>query len=89
MPYVSDAQRKWAHTDAAKKAGFPTKEFDEASKGEKNLPEHVAKKKGKAKPGSKEHRAKHIGKAIKRAHKEYNDKYGEPQQSNPFNSQSY
>lgn len=38
MPYSSDAQRRWAHTDSAKKAGFPTDEFDKASKGKK-LPE--------------------------------------------------
>jgi hypothetical protein len=38
MPYKSDAQRRWAHTDSAKKAGFPTEEFDKASKG-KELPE--------------------------------------------------
>lgn len=40
MPYVSDAQRRWAHTENAKKAGFPTAEFDAASKGMK-LPAHV------------------------------------------------
>ena len=40
MPYKSDAQRRWAHTASAKKAGFPTAEFDKASKG-KNLPEKV------------------------------------------------
>lgn len=28
MPYASDKQRKWAHTASAKKAGFPTEEFD-------------------------------------------------------------
>lgn len=33
MPYSSDKQRRWAHTDSAKKAGFPTEEFDKASKG--------------------------------------------------------
>ena len=44
MPYVSDAQRRWAHTVSAKKAGFPTAEFDRASKGQKKLPEHVAKR---------------------------------------------
>src|SRR5579864_3167884 len=38
MPYSSDAQRRWAHTESAKKAGFPTEEFDKASKGKK-LPE--------------------------------------------------
>jgi hypothetical protein len=41
MPYKSDAQRRFFHTDTAKKAGITTKEvdeFDKASKGKK-LPE--------------------------------------------------
>lgn len=41
MPYQSDAQRRWAHTDAGEKAlGGPSKvaEWDRASKGMK-LPE--------------------------------------------------
>jgi hypothetical protein len=42
MPYSSDSQRRWAHTDSAKKAGFPTDEFDQASKGKK-LPEKAKK----------------------------------------------
>ena len=42
MPYKSDAQRRWAHTDSAKKADFPTDEFDKASKGQK-LPEKAPK----------------------------------------------
>jgi hypothetical protein len=42
MPYKSDAQRRWAHTDSAKKEGFPTEEFDKASKG-KDLPEKAPK----------------------------------------------
>jgi hypothetical protein len=46
MPYVSDRQRRWAHTEDAKRAGFPTKEFDEASKG-KELPEQARGAKGK------------------------------------------
>lgn len=33
MPYASNAQRAWAHTASAKKSGFPTAEFDRASKG--------------------------------------------------------
>ncbi len=33
MPYKSDKQRRWAHTEDAKKSGFPTEEFDKASKG--------------------------------------------------------
>ncbi len=45
MPYQSDAQRKFFHTDTAKEAGITgaeVKEFDKASKG-KELPEHVKK----------------------------------------------
>src|ERR1019366_3511387 len=45
MPYKSDAQRKFFHTDTAKDAGITgaeVKEFDQASKG-KELPEHVKK----------------------------------------------
>lgn len=45
MPYSSDAQRKFFHTDTAKAAGITgdeVKEFDKASKG-KELPEHVKK----------------------------------------------
>lgn len=44
-PYVSDAQRRWAHTDAGTKAlGGESKvhEWDESSKG-RDLPEHVKK----------------------------------------------
>jgi hypothetical protein len=43
MPYVSDAQRRWAHTDAGTKAlGGPSKvaEWDKATKG-KDLPERI------------------------------------------------
>lgn len=46
MPYKSLAQERWAHTPSAKKAGFPTAEFDSASKGMK-LPGKLSKKKGK------------------------------------------
>lgn len=38
MPYKSEAQRKFFHTDAAKKQGITestVKEFDQASKGKK------------------------------------------------------
>ena len=35
MPYRSMKQERFAHTPTAKKAGFPTKEFDKASKGMK------------------------------------------------------
>lgn len=44
MPYVSDAQRRWAHTATGTKAlGGPAKvsEWDQASKG-KELPEKVS-----------------------------------------------
>jgi len=45
VPYVSRAQQDWAHTPEGEKAlGGPSKvaEWDEASKGQTNLPEHVA-----------------------------------------------
>lgn len=45
MPYVSDAQRKFFHTDTAKKVGITKKqinEYDKASKGMK-LPEYKNK----------------------------------------------
>ena len=41
MPYVSDAQRRWAHTPAAREAGFPTEEWDRESKGQRHLPERT------------------------------------------------
>lgn len=47
MPYKSDAQRRFFHTDTAKKAGITgkeVKEFDQASKG-MDLPDHKAAKK--------------------------------------------
>ncbi len=50
MPYVSDSQRRFAHTDTAKKKGFPTAEFDAASKGQGKLPEHIKGKGKKKKP---------------------------------------
>ena len=49
MPYVSNQQRKWAHTQAGLKAlGGAEKvaEWDKASKG-MDLPEHAPKKKVK------------------------------------------
>jgi len=42
MPYVSDKQRRWAHTDSAKKSGFPTAKWDAETYGKK-----VARKKKK------------------------------------------
>lgn len=45
MPYKSDAQRKFFHTNTAKKKGVSAavvKEFDKASKGMK-LPDHASK----------------------------------------------
>jgi hypothetical protein len=50
MPYISDAQRKWAHTQSGLKAlGGQAKvtEWDKASKGLK-LPEHTKSKFRKA-----------------------------------------
>lgn len=47
MPYVSDQQRKWAHTPSGVKAlggKKKVKEWDKASKGKK-LPKKVKKKK--------------------------------------------
>jgi hypothetical protein len=45
MPYKSDAQRRFFHTDTARKKGIKpetVEEFDEASKGKK-LPEYKEK----------------------------------------------
>lgn len=46
MPYKSDAQRRWAHTKAGKKAlgAKRIKKYDKLAKG-KNLPEKVKRKK--------------------------------------------
>lgn len=47
MPYKSDAQRRFFHSEGAKKAGITekeVKEFDKASKG-KELPDKAPKKK--------------------------------------------
>lgn len=52
-PYVSEAQRRWAHTFRGKKALGGAKavhEWDEATKGKK-LPEHVKKAAGEELPG--------------------------------------
>lgn len=46
MPYVSDRQRRFFHTDAALRAGITpamVREFDDASKGE-DLPERAEKR---------------------------------------------
>lgn len=46
MPYVSDKQRRFFHTDTARKKGIKpevVEEFDEASKGMK-MPEHAMPK---------------------------------------------
>jgi hypothetical protein len=50
VPYVSDKQRRWAHTASAKKAGFPTKEWDNESRGisAEEYGKQVAHKKKKA-----------------------------------------
>lgn len=55
-PYVSEAQRGFFHTASARAAGITpadTKHWDDASKGQKNLPKHVKKAEmpgGAAKP---------------------------------------
>lgn len=46
MPYVSDKQRRFFHTDTARKSGITpsmVKEYDEATRG-KELPQKVEKK---------------------------------------------
>jgi hypothetical protein len=50
MPFQSVAQRSFFNSPGAKKAGLTKKQIDEwnkASKGQKGLPEHAAKKKEK------------------------------------------
>ena len=50
MPYASDKQRKFFHTDTAKKNGITpemVKEYDAASKGKKLPTKAKTKKKGK------------------------------------------
>jgi len=50
-PYASDKQRRFFHTDTAKKKGITQKmvdEYDDASRGKK-LPEKAGGKKGKLK----------------------------------------
>lgn len=51
MPYKSQAQQAFAHSATGKAKGFPTEEFDKASKGMK-LPEKAdeSKVKGKKRP---------------------------------------
>ncbi len=45
MPYKSKKQQRWAHTAEAKRKGFPTEEFDKASKGKmKHKPERAKRK---------------------------------------------
>ena len=44
-PYASKAQMRFAHTDTAKAKGFPTAEFDRASKGKmQGKPERKGKR---------------------------------------------
>jgi len=53
MPYKSDAQRRFFHSGGAKKAGLSKKqvsEWDSASKGQHDLPEHVDNNRGRIKP---------------------------------------
>ena len=45
MPYVSKAQQGYFHTHKKEIGAKVVAEFDVASKGEKNLPKHVSKKK--------------------------------------------
>jgi hypothetical protein len=40
MPYASDAQRRWAHTESARRSDFPTEEFDREEK-RKNMEDQV------------------------------------------------
>ena len=49
MPYVSERQRKWAHTKAGIKALGGKKAVEEWDKatGDRKLPKYVKKKKGK------------------------------------------
>ena len=57
MPYVSRAQQGWAHTPAGTKAlGGPAKvqEWDQASKGQHGLPQHVGSKMNKGYQGKVE-----------------------------------
>jgi hypothetical protein len=78
MPYSSQAQQGLFHSKNSPVDAAEVAKFDAASKGQHGLPEHV-----KAKPGSKEHRRKHIGKAIAKAHKDYADKYGPTNEKPP------
>lgn len=43
MPFVSKAQQGWAHAHPEEFGKENLKEFDAATKGEHNLPEHVHK----------------------------------------------
>lgn len=43
MPFVSKAQQGWAHTHPEEFGEKNLKEFDAATKGMHNLPEHVHK----------------------------------------------
>lgn len=55
MPYVSEAQRKFFHTDTAKKKGITSsmvKEYDQASKGTKLPAKKDSLSKAMAKVGS-------------------------------------
>jgi hypothetical protein len=48
MPYVSQAQQRFFHSPGAAKAGLTkadVKHWDEASRGQHGMPQHVAKKK--------------------------------------------
>lgn len=45
MPYASKAQQRFVHTPSAKRKGFPTKDFDRATKNYATLPERATSKK--------------------------------------------
>ena len=86
MPYVSKAQQGLFHSKNSPVSSDVVNEFDQASKGQTGLPEHVAK--AKPKPGSPGHRKAHMGAIIKKAHAAYRAKYGNQQSENPYNGQS-
>lgn len=63
MPYVSKAQAGWFHTHVKQLGASVVKKWDKASKGEHDLPEHVAHQKEADKRGIKP-RQVHGGKNV-------------------------
>lgn len=55
MPYKSEQQRAWAHSEAAKQKGFPTAEWDASSEG-LELPERAQRKAPRARKPKAESR---------------------------------